>query len=260
MPSKVAQLGCLGFVFWVSCAGRLEAAPRRSEPPPVADAKCGPPPPPGVGWFYLGAPGNVPAATAARRALAALLNAFDNGLPKDPSCLHLEVMRTSSLNARYKRLGKGAEPAGIVGFHQRSLGADSTVFVVPQPGQGLEVVIIHEVLHALSHRYSAEAGRRRLSHIVEGATEYLTRAVAAISLGLPEREFKTGYGMYVRFYSVLMDRLGDEGLQLLTQAYFSDGYHAFEREVDSRLGISLRAAARALEADDLGTALVVLGR
>jgi hypothetical protein len=224
---------------------------------PVA-TECGAPPPAGAGWFYLGAPGRAPAAQAARKALAALRGAFDEGLPRDPSCLHLEILDTSSLNARYRRLGHGADPPGIVGFHNRSLGSDSTVFVVPQPGQGLEVVIVHEVLHALSHRFSSEAGRRRLGHMVEGATEFLTRAIAGISLGIPEGEFRTGYGLYVEFYAALMRRLGDEGLQILTQAYFVDGYHAFEQRVDQRLGVSLRAAARKLEEDDLRGALLLL--
>jgi hypothetical protein len=192
---------------------------------------------------------------AARRALRANLDAFEGELLHDPRCFQVEVLDDDALERRYRRIGRRGPGASIVGFHAPKLGADSTVFVVPQPGQGLEVVILHEVLHALSHRFSQEAARRRLNHLVEGATEYLTRELCAASLAIPRREFRTGYGDYLAFYDALMGRLGKEALSLLAAAYLGDGYDAFEREVDQRLGPRLREAGRALEGDDLRGAL-----
>jgi hypothetical protein len=91
--------------------------------------------------------------------------------------------------------------------------------------------------------------------MVEGATEYITRELAEEALGVPKRDFKTGYARYVAFYDALIRRLGDDGRQLLATSYLSNGYDAFEREVDRRLGGSLRAAGRALEEDDFPEAL-----
>lgn len=222
---------------------------------PRPDADCGSPPPAGATWFYLGAPGNAEAAGAARRALAAINDAFEGALPRDPTCLHVEVLDTEELERRYKRLGRRGPKVAIAGFHNPKLGADTTVFVLPVAGVPLEIVIVHEVLHALSHRFSLEAARRRLSHMVEGATEYLTRELAAASLGVPKKSFRSGYDAYVRFYERLVALLGERGLQLLAGAYLDGGYEAFEVDVDRRLGISLREAARALEADDVDVAL-----
>ena len=217
---------------------------------------CGAAAPAGARWFYLGAPGDRGAeGVAARRALRALREAWGTRFSHDPACLHVEILDDGALEQRYKRFGKKGPPSQIVGFHNPKLGADSTVFVVPQPGQGLDVVILHEVLHALSHRFSLEAGRKRLNHLVEGATEYLTRALAEASLGIPKRAFRTGYGSYVAFYDALMARLGSDGLGQLGAAYLGDGYDAYEREVDTRLSTSLRAAGRALESDDLRSAV-----
>ncbi len=221
----------------------------------AAAPRCGAAPPADARWFYLGVPGEGRSAVAAQRALRAVLAAFDDVLPREPACLKVEILDDGGLTDRYRRLGRRRPDAAIVGFHNPKLGADGTVFVVPQPGQGLDVVIVHEVLHALSHRFSQEAGRRRLSHLVEGATELLTRSLAAASLGVAKDAFKTGYGPYVRFYDALLSRLGDGGLALLGACYLTRGYDAFEREVDERLGVSLRDAGRALEADDLPRAL-----
>jgi hypothetical protein len=194
-------------------------------------------------------------AEAARRAVAAIHDAFDGALPRDPDCLHVEVLDPASLDQRYRQLGRRGPQHAIVGFHNPRLGADSTVFVLPVAEVPLEIVIVHEVMHALSHRFSMEANRRRLSHMVEGATEYLTRELAAASLGVSKKAFRSGYAAYVRFYERLIAALGDEGPAVLAGAYLGGGYDAFERDVDQRLGISLREAARALETDDLSAAL-----
>jgi hypothetical protein len=231
------------------------AAPRAARSPSVApDADCGPRPA-GASWFFLGAPGDADGADAARRALAAINDAFEGALPRDPSCLHVEVLDEANLDTRYRRFGRRGPKYAIAGFHNPKLGADSTVFVLPIAQVPLEIVIVHEVMHALSHRFSMEANRRRLSHMVEGATEYLTRELAAASLGVPKKAFRSGYAAYVQFYERLVAALGDGGLQLLAGAYLDGGYDAFENDVNQRLGISLREAARALEADDLGVAL-----
>jgi hypothetical protein len=132
------------------------------------------------------------------------------------------------------------------------------VFVMPKPGQGIELVMLHELLHALSHRFSIEASRRRITVLNEGATEYLTREIASVSFGIPKPRFPTGYGAYLRFYTVLIDMLGKDGTPLLGQAYLIEGYDYFEREVDQRLGISLREAGRLLQSGDLPGALKLI--
>ncbi len=252
MISRAASV-CAALLL--SLPNLAEARPRAA---PVADtdvSSCGAPPPAEARWFYFGAPGDHAAAPAARRALQAILDAFDGDLPRDPRCLHVEVLDEGAFEQRYKKIDRRGSGGRAVGFHSAKLGVDSTVYVQPQPGQGLDVVILHEVLHAFSHRFSAEAGRRRLNHLVEGATEYLTRELAEASLGVPRKAFRTGYGDYVRFYDALMKRLGDNALPVLASAYLGDGYDAFEREVDRRLGPRLRECGHALEADDLGAAL-----
>jgi hypothetical protein len=221
---------------------------------------CGAPPPATSTWFYLGDPGPrvaAESATAAHRVYQAVMAAFDDVLSHDPACLHVEVLDPDALRSRSRDLDgrHGAISENVVGFHQTKLGADSTVYVMPKPGQGIEVVMLHEVLHALSHRFSIEASRRRINKLTEGATEYLTRELASVSFGIPKPRFQTGYGPYLRFYTVLIDALGREGMPLLGQAYLIEGYDYFEREVDRRLGISLREAGHLLESGDVQGAL-----
>ena len=47
-------------------------------------------------------------------------------------------------------------------------------------------------------------------------------------------------------------------MPLLGQAYLIEGYDYFEREVDRRLGISLREAGRLLQSGDLPGALKLI--
>jgi hypothetical protein len=257
--SSCNRISLAAFFFVVGCA---QAAWAKPELPELAGEEahiCGAPPPVTSKWFYLGEPDSrvTPAeATAARRVYQAVLDAFDDVLSRDPGCLHVEVLDGDALRARSHDLDSRHDiPENVVGFHQTKLGADTTVYVVPRPGQGLDVVMLHEVLHAVSHRFSSETSRRRISVLAEGATEYLTRELAAVSFGIPKPRFQTGYGPYLKFYTVLIDALGKDGLPLLGQAYLIEGYDYFEKEVDQRLGMSLREAGRLLQAGDLRGAL-----
>lgn len=227
--------------------------------PALAAPRCGAPPPDGAPWFYLGEPGGSPHAAAARDALRAVLAAFEGATLRDPRCLRVQVHAGEQLGASARRLSRHALPSNTVGFHNPRLGADSTVFVTPNSSIPLAVVMVHEVLHALSHRFSSETQRRRLHHMNEGATQYITRSIVVSYLGHKRDSVRSGYDAYVQFYEALLRRLGGEGSRLLAEAYLSGGYDSFERDVDSRLGLSLRSAAQALERDDLAAALQRIG-
>ena len=220
--------------------------------------RCSALPPDDAAWFYLGAP-DAAHARPALLALSAILAAFGDQLPRDPACIKVEVLGERGLKGRFGKMDRHAPPAGVVGFHTARLGTDSTVFVTPQPHLALEIVITHEVLHALSHRFSGEAQRRHLGHMVEGATDWVTRELADASLGVPRSAYHTGYDGYVAFFSALVKQLGTDGAAILIDAYFRNGYYDLEKEVDQKLGISLREAARALEVDDLRAAMEGLG-
>jgi hypothetical protein len=145
----------------------------------------------------------------------------------------------------------------IDGFHQPVLGTDTTVFVEDVPDPLFQIVLTHEVLHTYSHRFSFEASSRRLSHLVEGVTEWFTRRIAGRQLGVPEARFPTGYGGYL----TLADRLAVlVGPAVLERCYLKDGYLKLEREASAARGEpTLREAARALQADDVAAALSLLG-
>ncbi len=253
-------------LFLVGLGTRATAGPPQPSVRPLADGeqrkRCGSLPPPDAPWFFLGAPPEGAQQRPSLLAIDALTQAFGDQLPRNIACIRIQILHRDGLADRYGKLDRrrgGGPPAGVVGFHTPALGADSTVYVTPQSHIPLEAVITHEVLHALSHRYSMEAQRRRLSHMVEGATDWVTRELAAATLAIPKTEYHTGYDAYVAFFDALVKRLGTDGNAMLIDAYFRTGYYAFESEVDEKLGISLREAARSLEADDLRAAMEGLG-
>ena len=119
--------------------------------------------------------------------------------------------------------------------------------------------LTHELLHALSRRFSGEAGRRGHHTLVEGMTQYMTRQTGVSdelrAAGIRRRG--TAYGLYLRFAERLADVLGDE---VLARCYFQDGFLELEREADRALGKGRLARALGhLKQDDLGAALKALG-
>lgn len=216
--------------------------------------------PPHADWFYLGAP-RAPYEREAALTLDAVTRAFDAELfGQEPRCLRITVLAKDALDERSRKIdrhdrGRG----GMVGFHSPTLGADNTVFVTPNQEIPLEVVITHEVLHALSHRFSKEADRKRLVSFVEGATDYLARELAVLMMGKRRERLHSAYDGYVRFFQALTQRLGAEGPRLLADCYLRDGYLALETRVDRTLGISLGRAAQMLQHDDLRGALAEIG-
>ncbi|MEO6950505.1 MAG: hypothetical protein ABI321_01725 [Polyangia bacterium] len=215
--------------------------------------------PPDADWFYLGAP-RAPYQREAQLTLDAITRAFDPELfGQEPRCLRITVLGKDALDARSLKINRHERNrSGMVGFHSPTLGADNTVFVTPNGQIPLEVVMTHEVLHALSHRFSKEASRRRLVNLVEGSTDYLARELAVLMMGKHRDSLHSAYDGYVRFFQELMKRLGDEGPRLLADCYLRDGYLAFETAVDRTLGVSLGRAAQRLEHDDLRGALLEL--
>lgn len=248
-----------------ACNIALAAAPQPQFQPlsrEEVQRRCGAPPPAEAEWMFLGAPPRGPHQRAALLATDALLAAFANQLPRDIACIRVQILGDDGLSRRYGQVGRRTSkgpPIGLAGFHTPTLGADSTVYVTPQTHIPLEAVITHEVLHALSHRFSMEAQRRRLSHMVEGTTDWITRELAEASLGIPKRDYHTAYDGYVRFFDALVGRLGRDGHAILIDSYFRTGYYQLESEVDGALGVSLRESARALEEDDLGAAMEGIG-
>lgn len=119
--------------------------------------------------------------------------------------------------------------------------------------------LTHELLHALSRRFSGEAYRRGHPELVEGMTQYMTRQTGVTDElragGMRRRG--TAYGMYVRFAERLADVLGDE---VVAQCYFRGGFVELEREMDRAVGRGrLARALERLKDDDLGAALRALG-
>jgi hypothetical protein len=186
--------------------------------------------------------------------------ALERELGIDARCVKVIVLPHHDLVGRYRALGHRAPstPQGtsIDGFHQPLLGTDTTVFVEDVPDPLFRIVLTHEVLHTYSHRFSSEASSRRLSHLVEGVTEWFTRRTAARRLGMPEARFPTGYGGYL----ALADRLAVlVGPEVLERCYLREGYLQLEREAAAARGEpTLREAARALQADDVAAALSLL--
>jgi hypothetical protein len=119
--------------------------------------------------------------------------------------------------------------------------------------------LTHELLHALSGRFTRQAHARGHSVFVEGVTQYLTRETGVgaqfKSRGLRRRG--SAYGMYLRFAERIADVVGDD---VLAASYFHHGLDHLEREVDRVVGPGrLARALRHLDRDDLGGAYRALG-
>lgn len=188
------------------------------------------------------APGRVGVAAAEVVALLDRVYAVDaRRVPVyllDPRDLHrahalIEGRRTSEL---------------VRGFEYRG------VVYLDRAQPSYKETLVHELLHALSGRFTREADARGGRHLVEGVTQHLTMSTGT---RLRAGGRGTSYGMYVRFAARLGEALGDD---LLADCYFRQGYDALERAADRRLGRGrLARAVHHLEADDYRGAVRALG-
>jgi hypothetical protein len=160
-----------------------------------------------------------------------------------------------------KRLGQvDALLSGRPGYRDRLRGLEYKG-IVYLDAQHIEVreTLTHELLHALSRRFSGEANQSGHHELVEGMTQYMTRQTGVTdelrAAGIRRRG--TAYGMYLRFAERLADALGDD---VVAECYFRGGFSQLEREADRALGRGrLRRALGFLKQDDLGAALRALG-
>lgn len=172
----------------------------------------------------------------------------------DPSAVPVYVLDKKSLGQVDALL------SGRPGYRDRLRGLEYQG-VVYLDGQHIEVreTLTHELLHALSRRFSGEANRVGHHELVEGMTQYMTRQTGVTdelrAAGIRRRG--TAYGMYMRFAERLADALGDD---VIADCYFRGGFAALEREADRALGKGrLDRALAHLKRDDLGGALKALG-
>jgi hypothetical protein len=186
------------------------------------------------------------------RAASAIRQEF--GL--DADCLRVVVLDHDELQSRARSVDKRDPKFPIAGFQSRRLGLDQMVFVQGTSNRVEDAVLVHEALHALSHRFAAEAGRRRLDHLNEGITEYLTREVLIHQYGMRRASWAKRYTEEVAFVDELVEAVGKEPV---VESFFSSGLVDLEHKANAKLGWdTLAAAARSLQNNDAGTAISTL--
>jgi hypothetical protein len=205
-----------------------------------------------VPGFYLGDPIQGPLGEQAYKVGGAI--ATELGLDATDVIIH--VVDSQELARLHRRIGgrKGAT-FELEGFH-----LDGHAFLRRSLGFVKDSTFVHEVLHALSEKFSAEAHRRGYRNLVEGITEYFTRKVIVnqfqITPQTSRRSFKT-YVDYTSFAEAIAHVVGTERLRM---SFFGQGYVSLERAVDARLGTrTFERASWFLEKGDLAGALSVLG-
>jgi hypothetical protein len=204
-------------------------------------------------YFLLG----YPAANAQGDQSRAIAYAIQNELGLDARCIKVVILEPNELKKRHQALG-GRSRVEFDGFHRPVLATAQTVFIKQEHLGVRSEVLVHEVLHAMSQRFTLEATPRR-SNMVEGLTEYFTREVSLGQLGLTAGEWEQVevYGDYVRFAARLASIVGKDRLRAY---FFEQGFKSLERAVDGKRGTgALRRAAKLLQEDDLRGALATLG-
>jgi hypothetical protein len=228
----------------VVLAALAAAAPARADDPAVPAAIA----------ERLGRPVPLARLKANARMARDLIRLIDDTFGVDASRVPVYLVDKKSLGmvdsvlsgraVRHERL-RGLEFRGVVYVHANHI--------------ELEETLTHELLHALSRRFSSEAGRRGYHVLVEGMTQYMTRAtgIADQMRQAGVRRRGTAYGMYLRFVDRLAEVLGDE---VIADCYFRGGYEQLERAADRALGRGRLARALGhLKQDDLGAAFKALG-
>jgi hypothetical protein len=192
----------------------------------------------------LGDPASPLGAQAAR-----VRQAIADELEVDASPVPVHVVKNTDLPLLHKMVGgalghgwelSGFELSGHV-FVKRGLVA------VP------DSVLVHEVLHAESERFSGSANMLGCHSMVEGIDQWFTLSVMRHRLGLKGVERDRTYVGFTEFADLLAALVGPERLR---QSFFRDGFPALEREIDRRRGRgALRRACAALERRELQTAM-----
>jgi len=184
----------------------------------------------------------IPGAPLAEvRALGAQVErvrtATQEALGVDIGAVPVSLVTIDELDALHRELG-GQLPHGftLFGFELRG-----HVFVRRALAGVPDDVVIHECLHALSERFSAQLHSQGLGKIIEGITQYFTLEALAARPADPRRRAtkNTTYVAYTDFADTLATLVGEDRLR---EAYFNGGYGPLAQRVD--------AARAALESTD----------
>jgi hypothetical protein len=178
------------------------------------------------------------------------------GYGLDVDRIPIYVLPGNEFDATYRRFGGrgGGMNVSVDGFAYQGV-----VFVRKGGLFGISAkTLTHELLHALSTRFTNEAQSHGNGNLIEGVTELFTRrACPPEKLPRGVRVRKSVYGAYAQFAAELAALIG---IEELARCYFEKGYLALEALIDRRVGKRrFRRAARFLEADDLQGALGALG-
>lgn len=171
----------------------------------------------------------------------------------DASRVPVHIVDRRGLAAAYRRISGRPMKGRVRGFEH-----GGTVYI---DGDHLDFpeTLTHELLHALSTRFSSQAGARGHHALVEGITQHLTMTTG-IDQRLADRGLKrrgSAYGIYVRFAERLSELVGRDRL---IDCYFERGYHALIRTVDGIAGPgAMTRAAGHLAQGDYAAALDALG-
>lgn len=173
----------------------------------------------------------------------------------DTSQVPVYILPLETFEQVYQTLGGRSHAMGV---SVEGFAFDGVVYVKKGGLFGISAkTLTHELLHALSPRFTREAHAHGKSNLIEGVTEFFTlRATPPEKLPRGVRVRKSVYGAYTQFAGQLAAIVGAE---VLADCYFEKGYVALERAVDRRVGKGrLRRATKFLQVDDLDGALQAL--
>jgi hypothetical protein len=157
----------------------------------------------------------------------------------DPSDVPTIVLDGRSFAELYRRIS-GRPATRVTGFEYRGV-----IHVRDHVLAVNKTIVAHEILHALSQRFSREARQRGYGNLIEGVTDYFThKVIPARRLG--EAGFpRSAYGRFEQTAAELAALVGDD---VLADCYFRRGFDALERAVDAKGGEGrMAAAARPLQ-------------
>lgn len=186
-----------------------------------------------------------------RRQAKRVIKAFDDELGTDEvRCIPVVVLDPPYLMAVFRQIGgRIGHTFELQGFHARG-----HIFLRRKFGTVSDAVLVHELLHAISRRFTEEAMDRGYRNLVEGITEYFSIALLTRHLGW--KEVPKAYGGYVSFAQALVVRLRE---RMLVAAYLEDGFRFLQARADEVLGKGvLGRAAVALEHKEFGVALALI--
>jgi hypothetical protein len=160
------------------------------------------------------------------------------------------ILGNKAFNERFKKMA-GSDPRLVSAFHVKG-----TVYVRKNMFRLSDRILAHELLHAMSIRFTNEAAEFGFRGVIEGTTDYLTHRMYPPVAFRQRGRLKSAYGHYENFARRIAELVGDP---VITACYFEEGFFALEAAVDKkeRAG-TLRAAARLLEVGDVTGAENVL--